>query len=381
MVFLNFQKYLDMKFETRAIHKGNHVTDNSGSVVQPITLSTTFEHGNEAGLLYTRAGNPNRLSLEELIASLEQGADAVAFSSGNAAGTAVFQALEPGSHIIAPDDMYHGLHNSMTKLFKGIHTVSFVDMSDLEAIKAALQPNTRLIWVETPSNPLLKISDIRKIAEIAHEHQAILACDNTFATPVFQNPLLLGADIVMHSSTKYFGGHSDILGGALVTKEQNDFWTKIRTIQRVGGAVPSASDCYWLARSIRSLAYRMKGHAEHAMVLADYFLVNPKVEKVFYPGLKSHPGHEIAASQMSGFGGVVSFQVKGGAEAADKLISELKLFANATSLGGIESLIERRAAVEGPDTLTPPNLIRVSVGLEHTDDLLEDLDQAFSKIY
>lgn len=369
-----------MKFETRAIHKGNHVTDNSGSVVQPITLSTTFEHGNEAGLLYTRAGNPNRISLEELIASLEQGADAAAFSSGNAAGTAVFQALEPGSHIIAPDDMYHGLHNSMTKLFKGIHTVSFVDMSDLEAIKAALQPNTRLIWVETPSNPLLKISDIRKIAEIAHEHQAILACDNTFATPVFQNPLLLGADIVMHSSTKYFGGHSDILGGALVTKEQNDFWIKIRTIQRVGGAVPSASDCYWLARSIRSLAYRMKGHAEHAMVLADYFLVNPKVEKVFYPGLKNHPGHEIAASQMSGFGGVVSFQVKGGAEAADKLISELKLFANATSLGGIESLIERRAAVEGPDTLTPPNLIRVSVGLEHTDDLLEDLDQAFSKI-
>lgn len=380
MVFLNFQKYLDMKFETRAIHKGNHVTDNSGSVVQPITLSTTFEHGNEAGLLYTRAGNPNRISLEELIASLEQGADAAAFSSGNASGTAVFQALEPGSHIIAPDDMYHGLHNSMTKLFKGIHTVSFVDMSDLEAIKAALQPNTRLIWVETPSNPLLKISDIRKIAEIAHEHQAILACDNTFATPVFQNPLLLGADIVMHSSTKYFGGHSDILGGALVTKDQNDFWIKIRTIQRVGGAVPSASDCYWLARSIRSLAYRMKGHAEHAMVLADYFLVNPKVEKVFYPGLKSHPGHEIAASQMSGFGGVVSFQVKGGAEAADKLISELKLFANATSLGGIESLIERRAAVEGPDTLTPPNLIRVSVGLEHTDDLLEDLDQAFSKI-
>ncbi|TFV94726.1 aminotransferase class I/II-fold pyridoxal phosphate-dependent enzyme [Algoriphagus kandeliae] len=369
-----------MKFETRAIHKGNHITDNTGSVVQPITLSTTFEHGNEAGLLYTRAGNPNRLALEELIASLEQGVDAAAFSSGNAAGTAVYQALEPGSHIIAPDDMYHGLHNSMTILFKGIHEVSFVDMSNLEAVKAAIRPNTKLFWVETPSNPLLKITDIRKVAEIAHENGAILACDNTFATPVFQNPLLLGADIVMHSSTKYFGGHSDLLGGALVTKEKNEFWNKIRTIQRVGGAVPSPTDCYWLARSIKSLAYRMKGHAEHAMVLADYFLAHPKVERVYYPGLKNHPGHEIAASQMSGFGGVVSIQVKGGAVSADKLISELHLFANATSLGGIESLIERRAAVEGPDTLTPQNLIRVSVGLEHTEDLLTDLDQAFSKV-
>ncbi|MBC6368442.1 PLP-dependent aspartate aminotransferase family protein [Algoriphagus sp. AK58] len=365
-----------MKFETLTIHKGNHITDKNAPVVQPITLSTTFEHGNEGNMLYTRAGNPNRTALEEVLAAMEKGADAAAFSSGNAAGTAVYQALEPGSHIIAPNDMYHGLHNSMVQLFAGVLEVTFVDMSNLEAVKNAVRPNTKLFWIETPSNPLLKITDIRAIAQLAKAQGAILACDNTFATPVFQNPLDLGADIVMHSSTKYFGGHSDILGGALITKEKDSFWDKIRIVQRVGGAVPSPADCYWLTRSIRTLAYRMKGHAEHAMILAEFLLNHPHVEKVFYPGLKSHPGHAIAASQMSGFGGVVSFTVKGGAEDADLVVSKLNYFVNATSLGGVESLIERRAAVEGPDTLTPPNLLRVSVGLEHTDDLLEDMDQA-----
>jgi len=369
----------NMKFETLAIHKGNTNSDKNNPVVQPITLSTTFHHG-EGEMLYTRANNPNRQSLEQVIAVLERGEDAAAFSSGNAAGTAVFQALEPGSHIVAPDDMYHGLHNSMTMLFKGVHEVSFVDMSNLEEVKKAIRPSTKLFWVETPSNPLLKVTDIRKISELAKAQNALLVCDNTFATPVFQNPILLGADMVMHSSTKYFGGHSDILGGALVTKSKNDFWEKIKTVQKVGGAVPSAMDCYWLCRSIRTLAYRMKGHAEHAMILAEYLSVHPKVEKVHYPGLKSHPGHEVAAGQMSGFGGIVSFQIKGDAQTADQFIAHLQLFANATSLGGVESLIERRAAVEGPDTKTPPNLIRISVGLEHTDDLLEDLDHAFSKV-
>jgi cystathionine gamma-synthase len=367
-----------MKFETLSIHKGNHITDSAKPVVQPITLSTTFEHGNEAGMLYTRAGNPNRQALEEVLAAMEKGEDAAAFASGNAAGTAVFQALAPGSHIVAPDDMYHGLHNSMVQLFAGVLEVSFVDMSNLAEVKKAIRPNTKLFWVETPSNPLLKITDVREIAKLAKAQGAILACDNTFATPVFQNPLDLGADMVMHSSTKYFGGHSDILGGALITKKKDDFWNKIRIVQRVGGAVPSPADCYWLTRSIRTLAYRMKGHAEHAMILAEFLLNHSQVEKVYYPGLKSHPGHEIAANQMTGFGGVVSFTVKGGAEDADRVISKLKYFVNATSLGGVESLIERRAAVEGPDTLTPPNLLRVSVGLEHTDDLLEDLHQALS---
>lgn len=364
-----------MKFETLTIHKGNTITDATKPVVQPITLSTTFEHGN-GHMLYSRANNPNRQALEEVLAAMEQGEDAAAFSSGNAAGTAVYQALAPGSHIVAPDDMYHGLHNSMVQLFAGIHEVTFVDMSDLDAVKSAIRSNTRLFWVESPSNPLLKITDIRAISAMAKEQGAILACDNTFATPVFQNPLLLGADIVMHSSTKYFGGHSDILGGALITKTKDAFWEKVRTVQRVGGAVPSPMDCYLLCRSIRTLAYRMKGHAEHAMILAEFLLSHPKVEKVYYPGLKSHPNHAVAASQMSGFGGIVSFTVKGGAEEADRVVSKLHYFANATSLGGVESLIERRAAVEGPNTLTPPNLLRVSVGLEHTDDLLEDMAQA-----
>jgi cystathionine gamma-synthase len=315
------------------------------------------------------------------LTALEKGEDAAAFASGNAAGTAVFQALEAGSHIIAPDDMYHGLHYSIKLLFAGVHEASFVDMSDLDAIQKAIKPNTKLIWVETPSNPLLKITDIRKVAKLAKAHGAILAVDNTFASPVFQNPLELGADLVMHSSTKYFGGHSDILGGALITKAKDSFWEKIRTVQKIGGASPSPMDCYYLCRSIRTLPYRMKGHGAHAMALATYLATHPKVEKVHYPGLTTHPGHEIAAGQMQeGFGAVVSFQVIGGAEVADFLISKLHLFANATSLGGVESLIERRAAVEGPDTLTPPNLIRVSVGLEHPDDLIQDLNQAFEAL-
>jgi cystathionine gamma-synthase len=366
-----------MRFETLTIHKGNLITDSAMPVVQPITLSTTFEH--DAGeMMYSRVNNPNRKALENVLAAMEKGADAAAFSSGNAAGTAVFQALEPGSHIIAPDDMYHGLHNSMVQLFAGVLEVSFVDMSDLEVVKNAIRPNTRLFWVETPSNPLLKITDIRKISELAKSQNAILACDNTFATPVFQNPIDLGADIIMHSSTKYFGGHSDILGGALITKEVNPFWEKVRIVQRIGGAVPAPMDCYLLCRSIRTLAYRMKGHAEHATILAEYLLNHASVEKVFYPGLKTHPGHKIAASQMSGFGGIVSFMIKGGAEAADRVVSKLHYFANATSLGGVESLIERRASVEGSNTKTPPNLLRVSVGLEHTDDLLEDMAQALN---
>lgn len=369
-----------MKLETIAIHAGNYIKDLSRPVVQPITLSTTFFHGNEENMLYTRANNPNRHALEQLLTALEKGEDAAAFASGNAAGTAVFQALEAGSHIIAPDDMYHGLHHSIKLLFAGVHEASFVDMSDLDAVQKAVKPNTKLIWVETPSNPLLKITDIRKVAQIAKSHGAILAVDNTFASPVFQNPLALGADLVMHSSTKYFGGHSDILGGALITKEKNDFWEKIRTVQKIGGASPSPMDCYYLCRSIRTLPYRMRGHGVHAMELANYLVAHPKVEKVHYPGLATHPGHEIAASQMQGFGGIVSFQVIGGAEAADFLISKLHLFANATSLGGVESLIERRAAVEGPETKTPVNLIRVSVGLEHPDDLIQDLSQAFDAL-
>ena len=368
-----------MKFETLAIHGANKVTDSHRPVVQPITLSSTFEHV-EGSPIYSRAANPNRDSLENVLAKMEIGVAAAAFSSGNAAGMAVFQSLPVGSHLIASHDMYHGMRKQLMEIFADKLRVSFVDLTDPENLKEAITPETKLLWVETPSNPLLKISDIKSLAEIAKAHNIKVVCDNTFATPVFQNPLVLGADIVMHSSTKYFGGHSDILGGALITKKEDDLWEKIKNVQITGGAVPSPFDCYYLARSIKTLAYRMKGHAEHAGQVAVFLDQHAKVEEVYYPGLKNHPGHEIAARQMSGFGGMLSFLVKGDAAKAERLISSLKYFTNATSLGGVESLIERRAIVEGPQSQTPPNLIRVSVGLEHLDDLLEDLDQAFESI-
>ena len=367
-----------MRLETLAIHAGNLVTDSNLPAVQPITTSTTFVH-HEGSLIYSRANNPNRMALENVLAKLEHGEDAAAFSSGNAAALAVFQALEPGSHIIAPDDMYHGIHRQLVEILKGIVEVSFVDLADLEMVRAAIKPNTKLLWIETPSNPLLKITDIRALVAIGKQIGAKVACDNTFATPVFQNPILLGADIVMHSTTKYLGGHSDILGGALICKKADDFWQRIKMIQHVGGAVPSPFDTYLLVRSIKTLAYRMKGHAEHAGIIAEFLFSHPNVGGVCYPGLKSHENHEVAAAQMSGFGGMLSFMVKGGAEEADRVISKLKYFTNATSLGGVESLVERRAAVEGPDTKTPENLIRMSVGLEHLDDLLEDLSQALQE--
>jgi cystathionine gamma-synthase len=364
-----------MRLETLAIHGGNNITDTEKPVIQPITLSTTFIHQVES-MIYSRANNPNRQALEQLLSKLEKGADAAAFSSGNAAGVSVFQALEVGSHIIAPDDMYHGLKNAILSMFKGVLEATFVDMTNLANVENAFQPNTKLVWIESPSNPLLKITDIEAVAKLAKAKGAVVACDNTFATPVFQNPLDLGVDIVMHSSTKYFGGHSDILGGALICKEEDEFWSKVKNVQISGGAVPSPMDCYYLCRSIKTLPYRMKGHAEHAMALANFLSNHKNVEEVFYPGLKKHPGHEIAARQMSGFGGIVSFLAKGGMESADRVVSNLRFFTNATSLGGVESLIERRAASEGPNTKTPQNLIRVSVGLEHLDDLLEDMENA-----
>jgi len=368
-----------MKFETLAIHGGNLIADDNHPVVQPITLSTTFHH-KEGSPTYSRAANPNRHALEQVLAKMEQGKSAAAFSSGNAAGMAVFQALQPGSHIIAPNDMYHGMRKQLEEIFDGILEVSFVDLTDVESLQKAIRPNTQLLWIETPSNPLLKISDISALSAIARSNGIKVVCDNTFATPVFQNPLTLGADLVMHSSTKYFGGHSDILGGALITKEEDAFWERVKNVQITGGAVPSAFDCYYLTRSIKTLPYRMKGHAEHAGHVAAYLTQHSKVEEVYYPGLKQHPGHEVAARQMSGFGGMLSFLIKGDADDADRFISNLRFFTNATSLGGVESLIERRAGVEGSDSTTPPNLVRVSVGLEHLDDLLSDLDQAFEAL-
>ncbi|MDN3548029.1 trans-sulfuration enzyme family protein [Mucilaginibacter aquaedulcis] len=371
-----------MKTETIAIHAGNHTDESSRAVIQPIILSTTFERGLDGdfpgGHIYSRSSNPNRASLESVLARLEGGVDAASFSSGNAAGMAVFQSLPPGTHIIAPDDMYHGLRNQLKNLFAGILTFDFIDVNDVDTLQQHIKPETGLIWIETPSNPLLKITDIKTVVTIAKTNGIKVVCDNTFATPICQQPLSLGADVVMHSATKYFGGHSDLMGGALITAEKTDWWLKIRQVQEMGGAIPSPMDCYMLVRSIKTLPYRVKGHVHNAQLLAEYLDQHPAVERVMYPGLTSHPQHGIAKQQMLAFGGMLSFIVKGNEEDTHNVINKLQLFTRATSLGGLESLIEHRATVEGPDTRTPRNLLRVSVGLEHIEDLIADLKQALS---
>ena len=369
-----------MKIETLAIHAGNHHDENTGAVIQPITMSTTFVREADgsylSGYIYSRSANPNRTQLEKVLVKLENGVDAAAFSSGNAAGMSVFQSLKPGTHIICPDDMYHGLRNQLKNLFGGILEFDFIDVNDENILLAHIKSNTGLIWLETPSNPLLKITDIRNVVANARERNIKVAVDNTFATPVCQQPLALGADLVMHSSTKYFGGHSDLMGGALITADKSDWWAKIRQVQEMGGAIPSPMDCYYLVRSLKTLPYRVRGHVHNAQLLAEYLEKYPKIESVMYPGLASHPQHSIAKQQMLYFGGMMSFCVNGGADEAKNVINKLKIFTVATSLGGVETLIEHRASVEGPDTKTPHNLLRVSVGLEHIDDLIADLEQA-----
>ena len=371
-----------MKPETTAIHAINLVKSATGDVTMPISLSTTFLRdetgGYPGGHMYSRVSNPNRSALEKVISELEFGVETCVFSSGNTAGMSVFQALKTGSHIIAPDDMYWGLKKQLLSIFADKLTFDFIDLTDLTKVESYIKPNTEMVWAETPSNPLLKITDIEGLAKICKANKVILAVDSTFASPILQNPILLGAEIVMHSTTKYIGGHSDVLGGSLTTASKTEFWEKVRDIQQTGGAVSSPFDCFLLIRSIKTLAYRMKGHCENAMKLAKYLENHPKVEAVYYPGLASHPQHEIAKKQMKDFGGMMSILVKGEAASAKKVVNSVKIFAQATSLGGVESLIEHRASVEGPDTKTPQNLIRISVGLEHIDDLIEDLEQALN---
>ncbi len=369
-----------MKLETTAIHAQNLVHAVTGDVTSPIHLSTTFHRGNDGGYpgghMYSRVSNPNRASLEKVISELEKGIDTCCFSSGNTAGMAVFQALKPGSHIICPDDMYWGFKKQLTTIFADTLTFDFVDLTIVDQVESYINENTKLIWVETPSNPLLKICDIERLGKIAKKNQLIYAVDSTFASPILQNPIALGADIVMHSTTKYIGGHSDVLGGSLTFAAKDDFWAKVKNIQETGGAVPSPFDCFLLLRSIKTLAYRMKGHCENAEKLAAYLVQHPKVDAVFYPGLETHPQHEIVKKQMHGFGGMLSILTQGDAQDARNVVNRVKIFAQATSLGGVESLIEHRASIEGPTTKTPANLIRISVGLEHIDDLIADLAQA-----
>jgi len=369
-----------MRIETLAVHAGHAVDSATGAVATPIHLSTTFERDAEGGYphgyVYGRSANPTRHALEEGLAALEGGEDAAAFGSGLAASSAVLQALAPGDHIVAPADVYHG----MTKLLREVYMpwgleVSFVDMTKLDNVSKALGPKTKLVWVETPSNPLLKITDIAAVAEIAHAAGAFLACDNTWA-PIVQRPLELNADLVIHATTKYLGGHSDVTGGVVIAKTKTDFFERVREIQTTGGAVPSPFDCWLILRGMRSLPWRMRAHSENAGQVATWLAGHPRVESVHYPGLSSHAGHEIAARQMSAFSGMLSFEVRGGGEAALGVAAKTTIFIRATSLGGVESLIEHRASVKGEDPRTPPGLLRLSIGLEHPDDLIEDLAQA-----
>ncbi len=374
-----------MNFETIAAQAAHQIDPATGAVAPPIHLSTTFERDADGeysrGFVYSRSDNPNRRALEECLALLEcgdaSGAVAASFSSGSAATATVFQALAPGDHVIAPDDCYHGTARLLREVFApwGLQT-TFVDMTDADTVREAVRPDTRLIWVETPSNPLLKITDIAEMAAIAQSAGALCVCDNTWASPMFQRPLSLGADLVVHSTTKYLGGHEDVTGGAVVSAGDAHIFQRIRLIQNLYGAVPSPFDCWLTLRGVRTLHVRMPAHSANAGRLARFLQDHPRIAAVHYPGLPEHPGHQVAARQMSDFGGMLSFQVAGGPEAAMRVAANVRLFVRATSLGGTQSLIEHRASIEGPDSKTPDDLLRVSVGLENADDLIADLAQA-----
>lgn len=370
-----------MRIETEAIHLGHDIDPQTGAIAPPIYLSTTFEREPDGsypkGYIYTRWDNPNRNNLEKAVAGIEKGEAAAAFASGLAAIMAVLQTLATGDHVVASYDLYHGTTRILKEIFGpwGLQ-VTFVDTTDPEQVAAALRPNTKLIFLETPSNPTLKITDIRATVAIARSVGARTVFDNTWATPVLQRPLELGADLVVHSTTKYFGGHSDVLGGIVVGRHDDEFFQRLRFIQQIGGAVPSPFDCWLILRGLQTLPCRMKNHSDNGQKVAEFLASHSQVERVYYPGLASHPGHAVAAAQMNSFGGMLSFQVRGDRQAALAVTGNLKVIKRATSLGGVESLIEHRASIEGPASKTPDNLLRLSVGLENVADLIDDLDNA-----
>jgi cystathionine gamma-synthase len=382
---LEYRKTL-MKIETLAVHAGRHIDSATGAVAQPIHLSTTFERDPDGkwprGYTYTREENPNRDTLEDCLAALEGGRECLVFASGLAVVTAVVQAMEPGDHLLFPDDVYYGLRRVVNDVFaKSGLTAAFVDMTNVDAVRAAVQPNTRLLWVETPSNPMLRITDLEAIAKLAREINAITVCDGTFATPVLQRPLDFGIDMVMHSTTKALNGHSDVLGGALITRHDNYLFERARKFQKYGGAVPSPFDCWLTRRGIDTLPLRVREQSRNAQQLAEFLTWHREVEQVNYPGLTQHPHHELALRQMpGGFGGMLSFHVRGGQAQAMEVAARTQIFTRATSLGGTHSLIEHRASVEGPGSKTPRNLLRISAGIENTQDLIADLDQALTVI-
>ena len=375
-----------LRFETLAVHAGHGVDPATGAVTEPIHLSTTYERAADGsyphGYLYSRNHNPNRNGLEAALSALEGGSSCAAFGSGLAAVTAIFQGLQPGDHVVAPKDIYHGTANVLKHLFaKWQVTAAYVDMTNVDAVAAAVKANakTRIVWIETPSNPLLQCVDIAAMAGIAHAAGARAVADNTFASPALQRPLDLGCDAVMHATTKYLGGRSDVMGGAVITRVDDEAFAQVRTAQLYGGGVPSPFDCWLVMRSLPTLAWRMQAHCGNAMKVATFLRSHPKVAVVHYPGLDDSPFHALAAKQMSDFGGMLSFEAQGGKEAAMAVAAGVEIFTRATSLGGVESLIEHRASIEGPQSQTPQGLLRVSVGLEHADDLIDDLTQALDR--
>ena len=373
-----------MHFETIAVHAGAEPDPATGAVAPPIHLSTTFEHGPASedpfGYHYVRDANPTQARLEMALAALEQGDAALVWASGMAATGAYLQALPPGSHVVFPDDMYYANRVIARDLFPrwGLASTA-VDGSDLAAIEAAMTPRTRLVWAESPSNPLMKIVDLAALAELAHARGAELLVDGTFATPALQQPLTLGADVVLHSTTKYIGGHSDVQGGALVFKRKDEMFQRLVDLRSLLGAVASPFNSWLVLRGLRTLAVRVERQSATAVALASAFEGHPRLAAIHYPGLPSHRGHPVARRQMRAFGGMLSLQVKGGREGALGVASRVRLFLNATSLGGVESLIEHRASSEGPGSATSEDLLRISVGLEHPQDLIDDLRQALDR--
>ena len=378
-------------FRTRAIHAGQVPDPTTGAIMTPIYLTTTFVQespGVHKGYDYSRAGNPTRTAYEACLASLESGKYGFAFASGCAATTTIIHTLKAGDHVIAGDDMYGGTFRLFDKVFKhkGIE-FSYIDLTKAENFKSAVKPNTKMVWLETPTNPILKLVDVRKIAAMAREKNVMSIVDNTFMSPYFQRPLELGADVAMHSTTKYLNGHSDIVGGALVTS-RDDLKESLAFLGKSLGTTPSAFDCFLGMRSLKTLPVRMEAHAKSAQVIAEFLEGHPKIEKVLYPGLKSHPQHQLAKEQMLGMGGMITFFIKGGLNEARKLLESVRIFALAESLGGVESLIEHPAIMthasvpaENRKALgIDDRLIRVSVGIEDLEDLLADLKQALDKV-
>lgn len=367
--------------ETLAVHAGRTVDPQTGAVCLPLNLSTTFERdadgGFSRGYNYVRDGNPVRNAFERCMCELEGGAEAIAVPSGMAAAFAVLQTLAPGERIVVAHDVYYGLRELLRDYFPrwGIETV-FVDARDLCALEEACTPATRIVWIETPSNPLIEVIDIARCASVAHAAGARLVCENTFASPALQQPFKHGADVVAHSVTKYLSGHSDVMAGVVVVRDDRTLAERIRGFARAAGAVLAPFEAWLSLRGIQTLALRMRRHCENAQTVAEHLHRHAAVSHVLYPGLPNDPGHAIASKQMNGYGGMLAFEIRGGRQEAFALLGRLKMIVRATSFGGVRTLIEHRASIEDPHSRAPESLLRLSVGIEHVDDIIGDLDQA-----